>query len=226
MFKHKRRNEGILYEARQDGLLSLSGEAPNTRNKINEEVREELAGTETVLTDTQGLRLAYENPNRLYRNGSILYIAGTKDPIDFYDNLKLPFYQTRNTKRYKDVDKLIKDNAIEIDGKKHYGITDVISHSLGSAVGQQINNDYGNIFRSRSYGSPFASRQRPEDTGTNLRIRKAGDPVSMFDNATINLNRSSLNLLDNHSYADIANVKNKAGNEPITREEFMEQFET
>ena len=214
MFKRKQKGERILYEA------------PNTRNKINEEVREELAGTETFLTDTQGLRLAYDSPNRIYRNGSILYIAGTKDPIDFYDDLKLPFYQTRNTKRYKDVDKLIKDNAIEIDGKKHYGITDVISHSLGSAVGQQINNDYGNIFRSRSYGSPFVSRQRPEDTGTNLRIRKAGDFVSMFDNATINLNRSSLNPLDNHSYADIANVSNKAGNLPITREEFMEQFET
>ena len=201
-------------------------EAPDTRSKINDEVREELAGTETFLTDTQGLRLAYESPDRMYRNGSILYIAGTKDPIDFYDDLKLPFYQTRNTKRYKDVDKFIQDDAIEIDGKKHYGVTDIIAHSLGSAVGQQINNDYGNIFRSRSYGSPFVSGQQQEDTGTNLRIRKAGDVVSMFDNGTINLNRSSLNPLDNHSYADIANVKNKAGNEPITREEFMEQFET
>ena len=213
MHKHKRRNEGILYEA------------PNTRNKINEEVREELAGTETYLTDTQGLRLAYESPDRIYRNGSQLYIAGTKDPVDFYDDLKLPFYQTRNTKRYKDVDKFIQGDAIEIDGKKHYGITDIISHSLGSAVGQQINNDYDNIFRSRSYGSPFVSGQRPDETGTNLRIRKAGDPVSALDNATINLNRSSLNPLDNHSYADIANVSNKAGNLPITTEEFMQQFD-
>ena len=213
MHKHKRRNEGILYEA------------PNTRNKINDEVREGLAGTETFLTDTQGLKLAYESPNRIYRNGSILYIAGTKDPIDFYDDLKLPFYQTRNTKRYKDVDKLIKDDAIEIDGKKHYGITDVISHSLGSAVGQQINNDNGNIFRSRSYGSPFVSTQKPEDTGTNLRIRKAGDPVSMFDRGSITLNRGTLDPLQNHSYQDIANIKNKAGNEPITQEEFLEQFD-
>ena len=213
MHKHKRRNEGILYEA------------PNTRNKINDEVREGLAGTETFLTDTQGLKLAYESPNRIYRNGSILYIAGTKDPIDFYDDLKLPFYQTRNTKRYKDVDKLLKDDAIEIDGKKHYGITDVISHSLGSAVGQQINNDYGNIFRSRSYGSPFVSTQKPEDTGTNLRIRKAGDPVSMFDRGSITLNRGTLDPLQNHSYQDIANIKNKAGNEPITQEEFLEQFD-
>ena len=213
MHKHKRKDQDTIYEI------------PNTRSKINDEVREELAGREDFLTDTQGLRLAYESPDRMYRNGSILYIAGTKDAIDFWDDLKLPFYQTRNTKRYKDVDKFIQDEAIEIDGKKHYGVTDIIAHSLASAVSQQINDDYGNIFRSRSYGSPFVSNQKPEDTGTNLRIRKAGDFVSMFDNGTINLNRSSLNPLDNHSYADIANVKNKAGNEPITREEFMEQFD-
>ena len=212
MFKHKRRDDFEPYEA------------PKTRSKIHNEVNEELAGTETFLTDTQGLKLAYENPDGIYQNGSILYIAGTKSGRDVYDDLKLPLYQTRHTKRYKDVDKFIKDGTIEVDGKKLTGITDVISHSLGSAVGQQINNDYNNIFRSRSYGSPFVSGQSPEDTGTNLRIRKTGDVVSMFDNATINLNRSSLNPLDNHSYADIANVHNKPGNEPITQEEFMEQF--
>ena len=158
------------------------------------------------MTDTQGLRLAYDNPEGIYQKGSILYIAGTESGRDVYDDLKLPLHQTQQTKRYKDVDKFIKDGTIEVDGKKLTGITDIVSHSLGSAVGQQINNDYGNIFRSRSYGSPFVSGQRPADTGTNLRIRKAGDVVSMFDNATINLKRSSLNPFDNHSYADIANV--------------------
>ena len=212
MQKHKRRNEGLPYEA------------PNTRNKIHNEVRNELTGTETFLTDTQGLRLAYESPDRIYRNGSQLYIAGTKDTIDFYDDLKLLFYQTRNTKRYKDVDKFIKDDTIEIEGKKQYRITDIISHSLGSAVGQQMNNDYGNIFRSRSYGSPFVSGQKPEDTGTNLRIRKAGDPVSMFDRGSITLDKGTLDPLQNYSYQDIGNVHNKPGNLPITTEEFMEQF--
>ena len=213
MYKHRSRNEETTYEA------------PNTRNKINDEVTEELAGTETFLTDTQGLKLAYENPEGIYQNGSILYIAGTKSGRDVYDDLKLPLFQTRSTKRYKDVDKFVKDGTIEVGGNKLTGITDIISHSLGSAVGQQINDDYGNIFRSRSYGSPFVSSQRPEDTGNNLRMRESGDIVSMFDNATISLNRSSLNPLDNHSYADIANVHNKAGNEPITREDFMEQFD-
>ena len=213
MHKHKRRNEGISYET------------PKTRNKINDEVREELAGTETFLTDTQGLRLAYENPEGIYQNGSILYIAGTKSGRDIYDDLKLPLYQTQQTKRYKDVDKFIKDGTIQVDGKKLTGITDIISHSLGSAVGQQINNDYGNIFRSRSYGSPFVSGQRPEDTGTNLRIRKAGDVVSVFDKGSLTLNRGTLDPLQNHSYQDIGNVHNKAGNLPITQEEFVEQFD-
>ena len=74
MYKHKRKDNDNTYEI------------PNTRSKINDEVREELAGTETFLIDTQGLRLAYESPDRIYRNGSIFYIAGTKDPIDFYDD--------------------------------------------------------------------------------------------------------------------------------------------
>ena len=83
----------------------------------NDEVNQELAGTETFLTDSQGLRLAYENPEGIYQNGSILYIAGTKSGRDVYDDLKLPLHQTQQTKRYKDVDKFIKDGTIEVDGK-------------------------------------------------------------------------------------------------------------
>ena len=81
------------------------------------------------------------------------------------------------------------------------------------------------IFRSRSYGSPFVSNQRPEDTGTNLRIRKAGDPVSAFDRGSITLNRGTLDPLQNHSYQDIGNIHNKPGNLPITEEEFLQQFD-
>ena len=85
MHRNKRLNEGVLYEA------------PNTRSKIHNEVKEELAGTETFLTDAQGLRLAYESPDGLYQNGSILYIAGTKSAQDVWDDLKLPFHKTLNT---------------------------------------------------------------------------------------------------------------------------------
>ena len=97
MYKHKRKDEEKPYEA------------PNSKNKAVDGVREELAGKETFLTDTQGLKLAYENPEGIYQNGCILYIAGTKSGRDVYDDLKLPLFQTRSTKRYKDVDKFIKD---------------------------------------------------------------------------------------------------------------------
>ena len=66
------------------------------------------------MTDTQGLRLAYENPEGIYQHGSILYIAGTKSCTDVYYDLKLPLYQTQQTKRYKDVGKSIKHGTIEV----------------------------------------------------------------------------------------------------------------
>ena len=97
------------------------------------------------------------------------------------------------------------------------------SHTV-SPVRLVNSDDYGNIFRSRSYGSPFVSSQSPEDAGTNLRIRKAGDPVSMFDSGSLTINKSTLDPLQNHSYEDIGNVHNKPGNLPITTDEFLDQF--
>ena len=42
----------------------------------------------------------------------------------------------------------------------------------------------------------------------------------MFDKGSITFNKGTLNLLQNHSYQDIGNVHNKAGNLPITQEDF------
>ena len=65
MFKHKSRNEGVLYEA------------PYNKNKVVDDVREKLAGRENNRSDAVGLRLAYESPDGLYQNGTRLYVAGT-----------------------------------------------------------------------------------------------------------------------------------------------------
>ena len=78
--------------------------------------------------------------------------------------------------------------------------------------------------RSRSYGSPLEPSQRPEDTGTALRIRKTGDVVSMFDGGSLTINTPTLDPLQNHSFDDIGNVHSKPGNLPVTAEEFMQQF--
>ena len=135
------------------------------------------------------------------------------------------YHFTRHSRQKdKDVDKFINDGTIEVDGKKLLGVTDIINHSLGSAVGQQINNDSGDFFRSCSYGSPFVSGQRPEDTGTNLRIPKTGDVVSMFDRGSIALHKGTLDPLQSHSFDDMGNVSNKAGNLPTRKDEFLQQF--
>ena len=59
MYKHKRKVEEEPYEA------------PISKNKVVDDVNQELAGNWSFPTDRQGLKLAYESPNRLYRNGSI-----------------------------------------------------------------------------------------------------------------------------------------------------------
>ena len=75
MYKHKRKDEEEPYVASY------------SKNIVVDDVGEELAGTKTFLTDTQGLKLAYENPEGIYQNGSMLYIAGTKSGGDVYDDL-------------------------------------------------------------------------------------------------------------------------------------------
>ena len=161
----------------------------------------------------------------MYRNGSILYVSGTKSTQDVWDDLKLPLHKTRLTQRYKDASKHIEDEAVVIDGEKDYGTTDIIGHSLGSAVTAQINQDKDNRFRTRSYGAPHWSNQETKDFGSNLRVSGKGDIVTAFDNAPVTSDTGGgLDPLFRHSFEGMAEVKNKAGNEPLTAEEFMEQF--
>ena len=165
MHKHKRRNEGILYEA------------PNTRNKINDEVREELAGGENNLTDAIGLRLAYESPDGLYQNGTRLYVAGTGGGGrwlgDLYDDItKVPFNRTNETQRFKDAKRKIEEEG---------NIEQIIGHSLGGAITLHLNKDYDNRFKTRVYASPTVSFEKPDRTEQNVRVRGKYDPISILD---------------------------------------------
>ncbi len=46
------------------------------------------------ITDKDGLHESYNRPSGLYIHGNTLYIAGTKDTQDVFDDLKIPFNQT------------------------------------------------------------------------------------------------------------------------------------
>ena len=49
------------------------------------------------MSDEEGLKRAYDSPNRYYQHRNILFVAGTKDfPQDHLDDLTLPYGNTLN----------------------------------------------------------------------------------------------------------------------------------
>jgi hypothetical protein len=90
----------------------------------------------THMSDEEGLKLAYDSPNRFYHHRNKLFVAGTKDfPQDHLDDLKLPFEDTLNlTKRGRDVEAYYRNHMREIDT--------VIGDSLGGSVSLALEDKY------------------------------------------------------------------------------------
>ena len=205
MHRNKRRNEGILYEA------------PNNRNKINDEVREELAGRENNLTDAIGLRLAYESPDGLYQNGTRLYIAGTGGGGrwlgDLYDDItKVPFNRTNETQRFKDAKSKIEEEE---------NVEQIIGHSLGGAITLHLNKDYDNKFKTRVYASSTVSFQKPDREDENLRIRGKYDPISILDQGAITVDKGTVEPFSNHFMEGFNGVGHQESHIPITADDFL-----
>ena len=108
------------------------------------------------ITDEEGLNRAYDTKDGLYQHYNKLFIAGTKDKIDFVDDLKLPFDETlTKTNRGRDIDSYY---------RSHHEIDTVIGHSLGGSVALALEKKYkkedGNPFgivQSKTFGAPVVS---------------------------------------------------------------------
>ena len=205
MHRNKRRNEEIPYEA------------PNNRNKINDEVKKELAGRENNLTDAMGLRLAYESPDGLYQNGTRLYIAGAGGGGrwlgDLYDDItKVPFNRTNETQRFKDAKQKIEEEG---------NVEQIIGHSLGGAITLHLNKDYDNKFKTRVYASPTVSFQKPDRDDENLRIRGKYDPISVLDQGAITVDKGTVEPFSNHFMEGFNDVGHQESHIPITADDFV-----
>ena len=154
------------------------------------------------ITDEEGLKNAYETRDGLYQHYNKLFISGTKDPIDFVDDLKLPLNDTLNlTTRGRTADAYY---------RSHHEIDTIIGHSLGGAVSLALeqkykkegNNPYG-IVQSKTFGSPTVSTIF-SGTSPN-RIRWAGDPISAFDFGSTTVMPSFKQRFNNsaHSYSGL-----------------------
>ena len=132
-----------------------------------------------------GLNNAYNNANKVHVQGDTLFVAGTSNLKDAFDDIsKIPFYgDIKNSTRYNQAKNALNDNP---------NINQIIGHSLGGSVALQLQKDNSN-YHTTTYGSPVV--QISNEKGN--RFRFPFDPVSYLDNGAITVNKFNLNP---HSY--------------------------
>ena len=135
-----------------------------------------------------GLNKAYESNNKTHVDNDTLYIAGTSNLRDVWDDItKIPFWgNIKNSQRYKQAEQVLNNNP---------KVKNIVSHSLGSSVALEFEKDNKDRFKTTTYGAPIL--QFGSTTGN--RYRKIYDPVSLFDSGAQTIPKLSINP---HSYSD------------------------
>ena len=133
-----------------------------------------------------GLKKAYNNYKGIHIDNDTMFIAGTKNFRDVYDDItKIPFFgDLKDSKRYRDVEEEIKENP---------NVKKLVGHSLAGSVALEFEkNNKG--YETITYGAPvfggFEGRNR---------FRHRNDPVSMFDFGAKSVG-FSFNPLTAHGY--------------------------
>ena len=196
------RNKEIDWNARMNDF------ARNLNNKFRQNTtlykEEREIGNKEKIEDRFGLNNAYASKSGLYSTGKTLYISGTtgkdgsitRDIID--DLIHLPTRNAEQTEKYKDVMNYLKD-------KPH--ITRLVSHSLGSAVVNTINENFPNKYQSTTYATPAVKPKRKGKQNPKRKdYRNPNDVVSMLDGYAITSNYNEPNIITSHGF------KNFAGN--------------
>jgi len=176
---------------------------PVKENNIVEKTKAVLNKPKKEISDSEGLSRAYKQQDKLYINNNKLYIAGTSSLRDVYDDLKIPFQLTRYSQRYKDAEKVLRNNP---------DIDTLIGHSLGSSVSLELNKNHYNKYKTRNYSSPvFDMFKNNSVNDKNLRFKTNYDIISMFDKNAINISKPSINPLNLHSYENYGNTGSDKG---------------
>ena len=170
---------------------------PLTSMKIDNIIKQAIPDepTNSGVSDSEGLSKAYDSSNSIFIDGNKMYIAGTHNLRDVWDDVtKVPFWgDIKDSERYQQTEAALKDNP-QVDT--------IISHSLGSSVAAEINKQNNNQYKTRMYGSPFIDFSfNPSRDPNNIRFRHPGDPFSQFDTGAINEeSNTTYNLVNPHSF--------------------------
>eukprot|EP00438_Fugacium_kawagutii_P027429 Skav217155 [mRNA] locus=scaffold2621:341721:344436:+ [translate_table: standard] len=185
---------------------NLNKRMDNFNRNLNDKFRENTTlykeerniANKEKMEDRHGLTNAYRSPSGLYRSGKTLYISGTggKDgdfTKDWIDNFtKLPFRNAHNTQKYRDVMEALKHNP---------DVSRLVSHSLGSAVVNKINEEQPNRFTSTTYATPTIKKKRHgKQDPKRLDFRNPHDIVSILDGYAETSNFQGLNPIIQHTY--------------------------
>ena len=134
-----------------------------------------------------GLNKAYNNLNKIHVQGDTMYIAGTSNLKDVYDDItKIPFFGTiTDSTRYNQA-----KTALDLNPN----ITKIVGHSLGGSVALEFQKNNPK-YNTTTYGAPVLQ------IGSKLgnRYRFPYDPVSYLDNGAITVDKINFNP---HSYSN------------------------
>lgn len=136
-----------------------------------------------------GLKKAYQSDKKLHVDGDTLFIAGTSNKQDVWDDItKIPFYgSVKDSQRYKDAEEVLKTNP---------QVKNLVGHSLAGSVALEFEKQYKDKFDTTTYGAPVLQLSSKK----GKRFRHPGDPISIFDNGAINVPKFSFNPLSLHSF--------------------------
>ena len=81
-----------------------------------------------------GLNKAYASNTATHIDGDTMYIAGTRNMRDWYDDFtKLPFGLTKYAHRYKQADEVLKQNP---------QVKKMVGHSLSTSVSDELRKQH------------------------------------------------------------------------------------
>ena len=142
-------------------------------------------------TNKLGLSKAYASDSAIHIDGDTMYIAGTRNIRDWYDDItKLPFGLTKHADRYRQAEEVLKENP---------NVKKLVGHSLSSAVSDELKKAHPdrNLEIKAMYGSPFV--QLSGDKHEN-RFRHRFDPISMLDRGSKTVDLGLVSPLTAHGY--------------------------
>ena len=99
------------------------------------------------ISNTQGLKMAYDRDNKVYVRGNKMFIGGTVTANDWKENFtKLKTGGIRDMERYKEARRVLLENP-QVDT--------LLGHSMGGSIALELNKEFKDKnFKTRTYDAP------------------------------------------------------------------------